>query len=108
MATVTDERHLSNLIINKVPDQDTFQAMQNAGQINSDELYFVVEEEGISYSLARNGDMIRLLNNGNLVNEVSINNPTSAGSVGHTLTIGTYTFNGSADVSIPIYDGTYS
>lgn len=26
----------------------------------------------------------------------------------HTLTIGTYSFNGSADVSIPVYTGSYS
>lgn len=106
MATITNTRDLPNLVINKVPNQATFLAMQNAGQVNSDELYFV-EEEGISYSLNRSGDMVQLLNNGNLVSEVSINNPTSAGSVGHTLTIGTYSFNGSADVTIPVYDGSY-
>ncbi len=31
-----------------------------------------------------------------------------ADSVGHSLTIGTYTFDGSEDVTIPVYDGTYT
>ena len=31
-----------------------------------------------------------------------------ADRVGHTLTIGTYSFDGSEDVTIPVYDGTYT
>ncbi len=108
MATMTSERHLPNLIINRVPNQATFDAMQSAGQINNDELYFV-EEEGIFYSLSKTGNSIQLINlrtNQPVGNAIDIGT-MQAGSVGHTLTIGTYSFDGSADVSIPIYDGTY-
>ena len=34
--------------------------------------------------------------------------PDTPPVLGHTLTIGSYSFNGSQDVTIPIYDGYYT
>jgi len=35
-------------------------------------------------------------------------NSDTADKVNHTLTIGSFTFDGSENVTIPVYDGTYS
>ena len=35
-------------------------------------------------------------------------NASTADKLNHTLTIGSQTFDGSANVSIPVYDGTYN
>lgn len=52
MAKQTNSQDLNNLILNRVTSPTAFQEMVDAGLINSDELYLVEGEEGITYTFA--------------------------------------------------------
>ena len=124
MATLDNSVDVNQLIINVVPNKTTFLDMQANSQVNSGELYFVEGSNDAALSITINGTEYTFSTESNSVTISGVYAPTTAGTSGQilkssgsgaptwstpaTLTIGSYTYNGSSNVNIPVYNGEVS
>ena len=77
------------------------QIAKSIGTTKGDMIYYTASSSPARLGIGTTGQVLKVSSSG-----IPAWENDNAATLGHTLTIGSYTFDGSADVSIPIYNGT--